>query len=269
MEPSMSNKPTALLVVEGGKDEKTFFEHYQKAYGLDFEICCFRTNIYSLYADLKKYGFNADIKAVLGARCPEYKSALQRKFAYTYLVFDLDAHHTKKDETRTLEDIFRANIIKAHKMTQFFVDETDPTVGRLYINYPMHESFRACDGFNDNSYQNEIVSLYDAAHFKQYANSKKLSSIHVNSYTTENFLSLSRLNVLKLNLLVTGQWAPLSYSEYLNQSGADNILSYEERYITAKKAMQVLNTSLFIAVDYFGNKNQWYDSHINTPLHAQ
>ncbi len=32
-------------------------------------------------------------------------------------------------------------------MTEYFVDETDPTIGKLYINYPMMESYRDCDEF--------------------------------------------------------------------------------------------------------------------------
>ena len=58
----MTDMPKALLIVEGGKDETEFFKQYQVAYALDFEIFCFRTNIYSLYAELQKYDFNADIK---------------------------------------------------------------------------------------------------------------------------------------------------------------------------------------------------------------
>lgn len=259
----MTDMPKALLIVEGGKDETEFFKQYQVAYALDFEIFCFRTNIYSLYAELQKYDFNADIKTILGLRCPEYKSALNQKFAYTYLVFDLDAHHPKKDETRTLLDIYKDNIAKAHEMAKYFVNETDPTIGRLYINYPMFESFRACYSFDDESYQNEKVSLLEAASFKQHAGTKKLSSLHISAYTAENFNSLSRLNVCKLNQLIFGHWGIMNYSDYIKQSGTDNILSHEETCVSTENAIQVLNTSLFIALDYYGNKKRWYDLFIN------
>jgi hypothetical protein len=256
---SMSDKPIALLIVEGS-DEKTFFDCYKTAYQLDFEIICFETNIYSLFSELKKYGFDADIKKVLELRDPKHKDILSQKFAYTYLIFDLDAHHTLEDDNRSLTEIFESNIRKAHKMAKVFTDETDPTKGRLYINYPMFESFRACDSFEDENYRNEIVTLTDAAHFKQYVASKKLTRVHMRSYTKENFSSLMKLNVFKLNQLAFAKWEPLDYRNYLKLSPADTILSLEEDYICAEKNMPVLCTSLFLALDYYGNQNHWYDS---------
>ena len=255
----MSDKPRALLIVEGS-NEKTFFDCYKIAYKLDFEIVCFRTNIYSLFSELEEYGFNADIKKVLELRNPEYKGILSQKFAYTYLVFDLDAHHPLKEDTRSLTEIFESNIQKAHKMAKVFTDETDPTKGRLYINYPMFESFRACDSFEDENYRNENVTLYEAAHFKQYVASKKLSRVHMSSYTKENFSGLMKLNVFKLNQLAFAKWEPLDYNAYLKISPADTILSLEEDCICAEKNMSVLCTSLFLALDYYGNQNHWYDS---------
>lgn len=44
-------------------------------------------------------------------------------------------------------------------MAEYFVDETDPSVGKLYINYPMMESYRDCDDFFDENYKSTMVSL--------------------------------------------------------------------------------------------------------------
>ncbi len=37
-------------------------------------------------------------------------------------------------------------------MVNYFVDETDPSIGKLYINYPMMESYRDCDTFFEEDY---------------------------------------------------------------------------------------------------------------------
>lgn len=64
MERLMSEK-NILLIVEGERREKEFFNQVSKTFGLKFTIYTYKTNIYSLYSRLKNYDFNADIIGVL------------------------------------------------------------------------------------------------------------------------------------------------------------------------------------------------------------
>lgn len=67
-----------LLLIEGEKTEKSFFENYNKSFlGKDVEIVPLRCNIYSLYQLMKSYDFDIEIeKAILEApNCSETNKA--------------------------------------------------------------------------------------------------------------------------------------------------------------------------------------------------
>ena len=184
---SMNERIKTLVIVEGERAEPAFCKSIETAYSLNFSIYCLGTNIYSLYKKLEEYEFNADIKKILMELHPECSEVLSQKFAYTYLFFDLDPHHTKKDESRTVDQIICENIEKIKEMAAYFTDETDPTIGKLYINYPMLESYRDCDMPFDPNYQDEYVNIGDIGSFKQYVGSKKMAGKHLDKYTEEDF----------------------------------------------------------------------------------
>lgn len=133
-----------LIIVEGSKTEPNFFNRLSNVFGLKFDIYCLETNIYSLYKKMKEINFNGDIKDILSEIHPDKKEMLSKKFAYTYLIFDCDAHHSRKNESRTQEEIVLDNLAKLSEMAKYFVDETDPSIGKLYINYPT-KKVHTCD----------------------------------------------------------------------------------------------------------------------------
>ena len=256
---SMSEEIKTLVIVEGEKGEPAFCKSIEAAYSLNFSICCLGTNIYSLYKKLEEYDFNADIKKILVELHPEYEEILSQKFAYTYLFFDLDPHHTKKDELRTVEQIICENIEKIKEMATFFNDETDPTIGRLYINYPMLESYRDCDVPFDPNYQDEYVQIADIGLFKQHVGKKKMASKHLDKYTENDYNELTKMNVYKLNKIMNQHWDVMKYEDYLAASPALNILGYQTQIVSNEKKIAVLNTSLFFLLDFFGNQSGFYD----------
>lgn len=130
----MDRKEKILIIVEGERAEADFFKQLSAVFGVRFQICCFKANIYCLYQRMKELDFNAEVKDVLREARPEL-SELDENYAYTYLVFDLDPHHTNRNETRSLLQIVKDNCGKAVEMSEYFNNESDPTVGKLYINY--------------------------------------------------------------------------------------------------------------------------------------
>ena len=249
-----------LVIVEGLKTEPDFFKQIAKSFGLKFDIYCLETNIYSLYKSLKEIDFNGDIKDVLSELHPEQKSMLSKKFAYTYLVFDCDAHHPKKEDTRNIDTIVKDNIQKLEEMSKYFTDETDPSIGRLYINYPMVESFRDCDSFFDKDYANALIKIEDLTRYKELVAKKKLNRIHLKDYTKESFSLLILQNIFKLNIIVNGKWEKLDYKDYIENEVANKILNKEWTLIDSCSQISVINTSLFIIPDFFGNKDGFYDN---------
>lgn len=248
-----------LIVVEGQKTEPTFFKRLASVFGLEFEIYCLETNIYSLYSKMKMYDFNADVKDVLLEIHPNKGEILSKKFAFTYLIFDCDAHHTRKNEKRTIDDVFRDNLQKLNEMARYFTDETDPSIGKLYINYPMMESFRHCNSFFDSEYETAEIGIETLSSYKREVSKKKLCQEHVNKFEKRHFASLIVQNLFKLNKIIEGKWSKPSYSNYLAYSKTEALLAKESSLIERKRKISVINSSLFLVTDYYGNEKRFYD----------
>lgn len=259
----MNNPVNILLIVEGKNTEPDFFTRLSNCYGLNFDFYRLYTNIYTLYKKLKEYEFNSDIKDVLAEIHPDQKPILSKKFAYTYLIFDCDAHHPKKNDVRPIDKIVSDNIKKLKEMVDFFTDETDPTIGKLYINYPMMESFKDADKFFDSNYEFTTVCIEDLHNYKNIVSKKALSKKRVDKLSAEDFSQLARMTAYKLNKVVNGTWSAPKYDEYRSLSNAKTVLLAEESFVATERKINVLNTSLFLIVDYFGNKNGFYDAIIN------
>lgn len=249
-----------LVVVEGNKTESRFFKRIAEVFDQKFDVYCLGTNIYSLYKRMKDIDFNGNLKDVLAEIHPDQKDILSKKFAYTYLIFDCDAHHTKKDETRSIGEIVLHNIQKLGEMAEYFIDETDPTIGKLYINYPMMESYRDCDEFFENKYAEAGVSITDLPNYKKHVSTRKICRFHVDQYTKEQFVLLILQNIYKLNKIYNDSWDKLNYEEYRKCSDTSNILSMQKKLIKSTGLISVINTSLFMITDFYGNKDGFYDS---------
>lgn len=264
---SLQNKSIkVLLIVEGEDLEPGFFKRLTAAYGVNMEIYIVGTNIYALYKKMKEYNFLCNIKDVL----PEVGKDLEGKaeilagnFAYTYLVFDFDAHHKtpiERAQDIEIDTIVHNNIAKLSEMAGYFVDETDPSIGKLYINYPMMESFRDCDAFFDPSYRNRDTSIDNLRRYKSIAGQRRLSGIALDKFSKENFSDLTRMNVYKLNSMMTACWDAPTYQQYLEMAECKNILDNQISKVGNERKVSVLNTALFILVDYYGNQRGFFDS---------
>lgn len=265
----LSNNIKVLIIVEGEKTEPTFFDHFFKTFNLKADLYTVGTNIYSLYDRMKYYDFNCDVKEVLKelSTSKTDKEILSQNFTYTYLVFDSDLQHKEacqREKTISSETLAESNFIKLKEMTDYFTNETDPSVGRLYINYPMMESFRYCDSFNDGNYLNSKVSINDLPHFKFMASKLKMSGISISMYTKDNFRSLVKMNIQKLKTVsdVVFEGYP-TYNVYQNISNSTSIVKNQYNIMCISRELSVINTSLFIIVDYYGNKNDFYDKLIS------
>lgn len=256
----MNNIKKVLFIVEGEYTEKEILKRIETVFYLDFTICCFKANIYTLYKRLAELDFNADIKQVLIELYPSYSEALTEKFVYTYLVFDFDAHHPKKEDNRTLEEIIYDNIKKLQKMAMYFTDETDPTIGKLYINYPMVESFHTCNMPFDPGYQTEYVTIDSIKSFKYYAGTKQMAQKRLETYSSYDFKELTKMNIYKLAYIMLNKWSSITYDQYLQYTSTAEILNKQTDIINQSNQIAVLNTMLFMLTDYYGNqKNKFYD----------
>lgn len=256
----MNRQPKTLVIVEGGRLEPTFFKQLKKVFGLNLDIYCLKYNIYLLYKKMKEMDFNVNIKDILLEihNNQENRELLSQNFAYTYLIFDFDVQHTEEYEKDiSLNEIIVKNIDIVHEMAMYFVDETDPTIGKLYINYPMMESFKDCDSFDDEDYLTNSICLSEIKRYKEIVGRKKMANKRVDRYSQCDFIKLIRQNVKKLAIICDIP-KELEYAQYIEESNQLNVLQHEIEIINNNK-IAVLNTSVFFALDYYGNKNRFYD----------
>lgn len=181
-----------LIVLEGERTESDFFQSILQKFDLNAELCIVGTNLYTLYHKCKEYHFECNIRDVLRELVKDdaTKITLEQKFAYTYLVFDADLHHKAPNQRGTaipIEELLTVNFPKLIEMAAYFTDETDPSIGRLYINYPMMESFRYCDKFDDDQYLSATISINTIRDFKQLASQMKLTGIPITKYEKVDF----------------------------------------------------------------------------------
>lgn len=242
-----------LIVVEGKRTEPTFFKQISKVYNFKHEIYCFSTNIYTLYEKMKSLDFNGNLTDILiemSTKDSDLK-ILNKKYAYTYLVYDFDAHHRKTNERDiSIEKIITNNICKLKEMTDYFVDETDPTIGKLYINYPMMESYKDCDNFFEEEYAQKAISIMNIQRYKEIVSKRKISNKRIDTFNKYDFNLLSKMNVYKLKYLIDNEWTKINYDEYIDISSASNILKAEKIFVENSQMISVLNTSLFILLDF-------------------
>ena len=300
-----NGKDRVLLLVEGDSAEPSLFRSLSEKFDLPFDIVSYGTNLYKLYERIVDGAGFLNLKEVLIEKvnedCKKYEDrlndpsstasetarndwqkrlkkleeerlTLQGDFAYTYLVYDCEIHHRDNGGAETVDEARDRNLPILEKMLEYFVDETDETVGRLYVNYPMVESWRDADAFFDEQYQDSVVSL-DAITRDQYksrVSQKRLSGKHaqlleLNVDKTRlldyryKFESIIRMMVFKLNRLANGEWAGLGYRRYRECSEGTSILKKEAELMRTQRQISVLNTSLYAVLDYRGNKNGDYD----------
>lgn len=159
-----------LLIVEGKHERNKLFWLIFKCFpeiDIDLDdIWIYGTNVYLLYNDIQREygsewaeeGDDIDLPFVISKKkhpnLPRYKE----DFTNIILVFDYERHDPNFSEKKILE------------MQSYFVDAAD--MGKLYINYPMIESYQHLNSIPDHDYIERIipVSLQPGSRYKALVN---------------------------------------------------------------------------------------------------
>lgn len=232
----MSN---ALFITEGLRPEKQFFEGLWKTFGREVEIFPYKANIHSLI----KYLFVEDridenidpVQYLISIeKDPYIREKLNKKFTDVFLVFDMDMHHSGSD------------INKLEAMLKFFCDPADE--GKLYINYPMMESYRHFTSFNDDEFKGRTGKC--SPEYKETVGNECCNELKdVKKYNEEIFRMMIGSHLKKANYILNGAYMLPSKDEFLRWDGAD-ILKIQYKKFQSDGSVYVLNTSIFNAVDY-------------------
>lgn len=228
----MKNKKI-LFIVEGEKEEPRILGrighdllHLMKG---DYEVIPFANPIYELYEAYKKEEFVNIVAYLHSEKGLKLEPDVLPKEAFSaiYLIFDFDPHY-QKYSTETIIDILAT-----------FDNETEN--GKIYINYPMVESFYHLISLPDNEYNDRIISLDDFKGDKY----KKL----VNAVTC---ISKSKITKLDLYYIIKQNFDKAQYicnvkSKYVDYQ---EILNIQIKKKNIENKIYVLNTFALMVIDY-------------------
>ena len=223
------------MLVEGDKREPALMKHLFEIFGIDeqYEIYSYNTEIYTLYEKVFSYGDDAiDILQVLkeNERDKGKRRLLDGKYSDILLIFDLDpqAHNYSEEKIR--------------KMAEFFTESTD--MGKLYINYPMVESFYHMKSIPDpdyNKYYSTMEELRNGDYKARVNQESYLRDYRKFARTKEDCSIVIFQNIEKAKHLV-------DYS--VDVPSTETILGSQLMEIKTNDRVAVLCTCPFFIYDY-------------------
>ncbi len=144
-----------LLIVEGNHEKNVLFWlifHCFPEISIDIEnVWIYGINIYMLYEDIvKEYGSewtkdDIDLPFVISKKQKQAVLRYKEDFTNIILIFDYERHDSNFSETKVWE------------LQKYFADAAD--VGKLYINYPMIESYQHLRALPDTDYAERRIPV--------------------------------------------------------------------------------------------------------------
>lgn len=230
-----------LFVVEGKRADPRFLRKLVRTF-FDVRpenVFSYGTNIHALLESVYDGGgFDEyiDLARLLMERADEDdRRLLSQRFTDVFLIFDLDPQDPRYDPDRL------------EAALEFFDDSTD--MGKLYINYPMLESYRHMRAVGDKGFLDSTVEMAEVCNYKRIVGDEGCAELRDVSKITEAMLrTIVLMNVWKAGTLIGCGTLP-SVEEYLEWKGAD-IFRVQEDLMDRESKLYVLNTSLFNPVDF-------------------
>lgn len=233
-----------LFICEGEETERKFCNLIIDRYFIDNkkpkEYVAFGANIYSLYDEMSK---DRDLdmielireKAKLKKDMATYEKLTMGGFDEVYLIFDYDFHAPQYSFEKILE------------MAEFFDNETEN--GKLYINYPMMESFKHFKSIPDEDFNNYKISKEECLKYKKIVGDVSCIK-HFNDITLP-ILGIMIKQVLDKYGFISKKKLN-NYETYLNEFSQSNLLHLQNKSLSKDGKIFVLNTSILWGLDYFG-----------------
>ena len=240
-----------LLIVEGEADEVRFFKSlFHNCFrSADYQFFSYKTTIHvlaqELYLNYPKFEEeDIDIRLVLASleKDDSKKRLLLDKYTDVFLVFDLDPQHypTHYDTVR--------------RMLAFFCDST--MQGKLYINYPMMQSYKHFAKLPDPQFHLLTVNRSEIKEYKKLVGSVS-GFTDLSKYDYKVFYSLAAHHLKKCNYIINGRNELPSCEEYMEYNNLQ-IYDYEVTLLEKEDRVSVINTCVFVLFDYAPKKALGY-----------
>ncbi len=161
------------------------------------------------------------------------KTFPEGEFTDVFLIFDMDPHDQMYDDGKHLLDA-----------SSIFTESSD--LGKIYINYPMMQSYKhIC---SEDDYLGRTVSLSEIKDYKNLVNSECLPHLkHLQNYDEDTFLWMISLNLRKSNKILGGD-GRLQDDTYRNLNLSDILLVQMEKY-RKESSVFVLNNAVLTPLE--------------------
>lgn len=167
-------------------------------------------------------------------RNTEKRALLSQKYNDIFLVFDFEPHHDNP------------HFDTVRRMLKYFNCSSER--GKLYLNYPMIQSYKHIMRLPDRMFSYKTINIEDVYKYKEIVG-KESSFQDLSKYTYATFVSLAVHHIKKANYLITGEDILPPVEIYLDMNSLD-IFDEEYSLLMKQRVVSILNTSLFIFVDF-------------------
>lgn len=234
-----------LIITEGSQTEPKLLRQLSRCFlTLDkFDIYSYKTNIYDLYSYLEDYLINdseidGDILQILIEREQDDNNRLllQKNYSDILLVFDFEPQD------------HRYNFKKLQVLLNVFNESTEN--GKLYINYPMVESFKHFKSCNDEGYIERKVDLENISKYKGIA-ARESCIKNIGSLDKDKFIMIINENLKKTMHIVESSRVYPEIDDF--DDLLFNVAVKQNTCVMEKHFCYVLNTGLFFLPQYNSN----------------
>ncbi len=238
----VNNSSNILFIVEGEADEGKLLRKLNKIIDTKnaYSIYAFKTTIhemYDIYLELKD-----DDSFTLQGLLKEYsdsntdRSTLSNRFKSVYMIFDFDPHYQK----------YSPKII--NEMFEFFNDSRE--FGKLYLNYPMIQSYRHMSKMPDPDFKESKVTHSECLRYKQIVGDES-DYTDLNKYSFVTIINFIYHHYSKLNYIIKGTYECGSKDEYLKESNEKLklLLKIQTELFDSEDHVFIISSSIFYILD--------------------
>ena len=220
-----------LLIVEGEKEEPRILGSNSHGLlsliGSNYDIVTFSNPIYELYDAYKKGDYDDIVSYLRVEKGLEIDKNILSKNAFSsiYLVFDFEPHYHKYKDSK-IKDILNV-----------FNNETE--LGKLYINYPMVESFYYLKNIPDLEYLGRKISLnnFNGKDYKKLVNNETI--LKKNKLSNKQLCYIIWINYNKVRKIIN--------SKEINH---ELILDEQLKLKKSTNELYILSTLPLLILDY-------------------
>lgn len=240
-----------VLVISEGPTEAKLLQRLLGKFDLPrVEVVSLKANLKKLYLEYESYECeysDLDITAVLRSSNQvgqgdkeKLKGKSANDFSDIFLAFDLDPHTADFDPQCV------------HKLMSHFCDSSD--AGKLYINYPMVESFyhvplAILDGFDNTDVEKSLIR-YEVRELPGY---KKRVNLEGFKYRKDHGVSLYQ-SVIRRHAKIVGFLTQQSIESTFQLKAQVALLKKQLSSIQASKSGYVVNTFCLLVPELYPSK---------------